>query len=155
MHYVTRTIHVFNISLDKYGYHIANIIHTSITLNRHIDPTFLYTYPKNTSNFEVYFTCYFQICAHQIRHTFQKIVYIFICTTYEVTTSNHVTMCTVHIFYISLNNCGCHIANTCHMANMLNGIHPTVLHRYANIQITVTNTSHLMDNIYQKFNGLI
>ena len=34
------TTHVFDMSLNKYACHIANISHTAIMLNGHINPTF-------------------------------------------------------------------------------------------------------------------
>ena len=37
-------------SLNKYSYHTANIIHTVIIQNEHIDPAFLYIYTKIQPN---------------------------------------------------------------------------------------------------------
>ena len=65
----------------------------------------------NTTNCNTYFSCYCQICArnkyaHQIRHICQMFyrliwkMYTHICATYDVTTFNHVTMGTVHVFDI-------------------------------------------------------
>ena len=48
------TIHIFDRSLNNYGSHIANVIHTAIMLQRHIDSTFLHMSP-NTTNCNIYF----------------------------------------------------------------------------------------------------
>ena len=41
------------------------------------------------------------------------------CVIYEITDMNYVTSSTVHIFDISLNKYGWHIANIAHKVNML------------------------------------
>ena len=35
--YSSVTVHQFDMSLNKYGYHIAHMAHTVISLNRHMD----------------------------------------------------------------------------------------------------------------------
>ena len=39
-------VYIFEMSLNKYGHHIANMSHTAIMLHEHIDPTFMYMYAK-------------------------------------------------------------------------------------------------------------
>ena len=46
-------------------------------------------------------------------------MYAYICATYEFNAINHVKMNTVHIFDISLNKCGCHVAHICSTALLL------------------------------------
>ena len=50
-----------HMSLNKYGYHIANMSHTAIMLNGNIDPTFLHicakTQPTKIFHLHVIATC--------------------------------------------------------------------------------------------------
>ena len=55
-------IHIFDISLNKCCYYIANIVHTCIILNGHMDPMPKHTHTHTTSC-NIYLTSYYQICA--------------------------------------------------------------------------------------------
>ena len=106
---------------DKYDCPIAYVSYTTNISNGYIDPTF-FPYVLNTTNYNIYFSCFCKMCArnhyaHQITHkclTFDRLIwkmYIQICATYEVTTNNHVTVSTVHIFDILMNKYACRIAH--------------------------------------------
>ena len=45
--YSSITVHIFDMSLNKYGCPIVNMSHTAIMLNGHKDATFLHTCNKN------------------------------------------------------------------------------------------------------------
>ena len=50
-------VHIFDMSLNKYGGHIANMSHTPFILHGHIDPAFLHVC-QSTTNCNIYFTCF-------------------------------------------------------------------------------------------------
>ena len=78
---------IWDISLNGYGYHIANIVYTTIMPNGHLDPAFLHTYAK-TQPTTISTSCYYQICtinnySHQIGNIckiFDRFIWMYIHT---------------------------------------------------------------------------
>ena len=67
------SVHIFDMTLNKYGYNIVNITHTTNLLHGHIDQHFAYVC-QNMTNYNIYLTCYCHIhasnkYASQIPHT--------------------------------------------------------------------------------------
>ena len=51
-------MHLFDITINKHGYEIANTCHKSIVLNVHMDPKEAKTQPT-----AVFTTCYYHVCS--------------------------------------------------------------------------------------------
>ena len=82
------TSNKFHLSLKKYGCHIANTIHTAITLCwMFIYTQLLYKHVPNTNNCDIYSTYYWHICQQQVCplkcHT-PKFVHVHVCDNIRV-----------------------------------------------------------------------
>ena len=96
------TVHISDISLNKYDCHTANITHTA-TCYIGIYILHFCTYMQNITTFNIYFTGYYSICtrnkyAFKIEHIcyiwqlldeHQLQLYIHICGKYKITCINH------------------------------------------------------------------
>ena len=125
---------MFDMSLNKCGFYIANMIHTGIMLNGHTDPTVLYISAKIQPIAMHISHITAKICARkkyapQIPHIFyicQLLFhmqisdnYVSIYTPYQLTAINDVTMTTdIYIF---------HIIGICPRTNMSPTLHIYVL----------------------------
>ena len=123
----------FFTSLNKYDCYIANMIHTGITLNKHLDPTFSHTSAKHNWLQYILHILLLSMFWQHICPSNATYVNKFMCTwhnyvsiyaSYELTAINNVTRITgVHTFHIigtcTLNRYAHHIVYICSSAMLL------------------------------------